>query len=53
MLPREVSPGETLNLLLVFLPKSGLPPVECTLSFTPLLNGEERASASTVIVPVS
>jgi hypothetical protein len=52
MLPREVSPGQTLNLLLVFLPKSGLPPVECTLSVTPLLNGEERTGASTVIVPV-
>ncbi|HEY1252846.1 MAG TPA: hypothetical protein VGH97_16825 [Thermoanaerobaculia bacterium] len=51
LLPREVAPGETLNLLLVFLPKSGKPPVECSLSFTPLLDGEERA-ASTITVPL-
>jgi hypothetical protein len=52
MLPREVAPGETLNLVLVFLPKSGKLPVECSLSITPLLNGEERAVASTVTVPL-
>ena len=51
-LPREVAAGQTLNLLLVFLPKSGKPPVECSLSITPLLNGEERAVASTVTVPL-
>jgi hypothetical protein len=52
MLPREIAPGETLNLVLVFLPKSGKLPVECTLSITPLVNGEERAVASTVTVPL-
>jgi hypothetical protein len=52
LLPREVAPGETLNLVLVFLPKSGKLPVECTLSLTPVLNGEERAVASTVTVPL-
>ena len=52
LLPREVAPGETLNLVLVFLPKSGKPPVECSLSITPLLNGEERAAASTVTFPL-
>lgn len=52
MLPREIAPGQTLNLLLVFLPKSGKPPVECSLSVTPLLNGEERTVASTVMVPL-
>ena len=51
-LPREVAPGETLNLVLVFLPKSGKPPVECSLSITPLFNGEERAVASTITVPL-
>jgi hypothetical protein len=52
MLPREVAPGQTLNLVLVFLPKSGEPPVECSLSITPLFNGEERTVASTVTVPL-
>jgi hypothetical protein len=52
LLPREVAPGETLNLVLVFLPKSGKLQVECSLSFTPLLDGEESAAASTVTVPL-
>jgi hypothetical protein len=51
-LPREVAPGETLNLVLVFLPKSGKLPVECSLSLTPVLNGEEREVASTLTVPL-
>jgi hypothetical protein len=52
LLPREVSAGETLNLVLVFLPKSGKPPSECSLSITPLLDGEERDVASTITVPL-
>ncbi len=52
LLPREVAPGETLNLLLVFLPKSGKLPVECSLSITPVVDHEERMTGSTVVVPL-
>jgi len=51
-LPREVEAGQTADLLLVFLPKSGKPPVECSLSFTPLVNREERTTGTTVVVPL-